>query len=135
MNDVAIKRYRQQTRGEPETLEEEAILGIIRDQLEVPAGDDFSVNDSLFITAATSMDLVAIVKRVNNQLKLPRPIRLTDVLTHPTTRELARRVGKAKGTDKHEYDPVVVLQPHGNKAPLWLVHPGVGEVLVFVNMA
>ncbi|KAI1078168.1 acetyl-CoA synthetase-like protein [Whalleya microplaca] len=34
-----------------------------------------------------------------------------------------------------EYDPVVVLRSSGTKTPLWLVHPGVGEVLVFVGLA
>lgn len=34
-----------------------------------------------------------------------------------------------------EYDPVVVLRASGTKAPLWLVHPGVGEILVFVGLA
>lgn len=34
-----------------------------------------------------------------------------------------------------EYNPVVVLRSSGSKAPLWLVHPGVGEVLVFVGLA
>lgn len=34
-----------------------------------------------------------------------------------------------------EYDPVVVLRSGGTKTPLWLVHPGVGEVLVFVGLA
>lgn len=33
------------------------------------------------------------------------------------------------------YDPVVVLRSSGSKTPLWLVHPGVGEVLVFVGLA
>ncbi|KAI0111775.1 acetyl-CoA synthetase-like protein [Daldinia grandis] len=34
-----------------------------------------------------------------------------------------------------EYDAVVVLRSSGTKAPLWLIHPGVGEVLVFVGLA
>lgn len=34
-----------------------------------------------------------------------------------------------------KYDPVVVLRSSGTKMPLWLVHPGVGEVLVFVGLA
>lgn len=34
-----------------------------------------------------------------------------------------------------EYDAVVVLRSSGTKTPLWLVHPGVGEVLVFVGLA
>ncbi|KAI2601752.1 acetyl-CoA synthetase-like protein [Hypoxylon sp. NC1633] len=34
-----------------------------------------------------------------------------------------------------EYDAVVVLRSSGTKTPLWLVHPGVGDVLVFVGLA
>lgn len=33
------------------------------------------------------------------------------------------------------YDPVVVFRPEGSKTPLWLFHPGVGEVLVFIGLA
>lgn len=35
----------------------------------------------------------------------------------------------------HKYDPVVAFRTSGTKTPLWLVHPGVGEVLVFVGLA
>ncbi|KAK0614956.1 hypothetical protein B0T17DRAFT_540691 [Bombardia bombarda] len=136
VNDEAIKRYREQTRGEVESAEEAVVLDIIRDQLEIPASDDFGVNDSVLSTGATSMDLVAIMQRVNRQLNLTeKPLRLTDMLNHPTTKGLAGRIAVTAGAKKHEYDPVVTLQPHGNKPPLWLVHPGVGEVLVFVNLA
>ncbi|KAL1848713.1 putative NRPS-like protein biosynthetic cluster [Diaporthe australafricana] len=34
-----------------------------------------------------------------------------------------------------KYDPVVAFRASGTKTPLWLVHPGVGEVLVFVGLA
>lgn len=133
LNDKAIRRYRQKTRGKAETPDEAAILDIIRDQLEVPAEDDFGVNDSVLATGATSMDLVAIMQRINKQLQLSKPISLADVLNHPTVTGLVTRI--AVTTGKHEYDPVVILQPYGNKTPLWLIHPGVGEVLVFVNLA
>ncbi|KAI1338797.1 acetyl-CoA synthetase-like protein [Xylariaceae sp. FL0016] len=134
-NDAAVKRFREQTRGEPQTHEEKVCLEIIREQLDIPAEDDFAVNDSVLSTGATSMDLVGIVHHVNTKLQLTKEIRLTDVLNNPTAKGLADRIATTSGAKKHEYDPVVVLQPHGNKKPIWLVHPGVGEVLVFVNMA
>ncbi len=137
-NDKAIARYRQKIRGQPETIEEAAVLYIIGQQLEIPTEDDFSVNDSIFSTGATSMDLVAIVQRINRFLKASgsnKPIRLTDILKNPTARGIASRIAVSTGKQKHEYDPVVTLQPYGAKTPLWLVHPGVGEVLVFVNLA
>ncbi|OTA98387.1 hypothetical protein M426DRAFT_326014 [Hypoxylon sp. CI-4A] len=137
-NDEAVARYRQKVRGEPETLEEAAILFIINQQLEMGFEDDFSVNDSIFTTGATSMDLVAIMQRLNGFLSASgneRLIRLTDILKNPTARGIASRVAISAGKKQHEYDPVVTLQPHGTKTPLWLVHPGVGEILVFVNLA
>ncbi|PGH10868.1 hypothetical protein AJ79_05228 [Helicocarpus griseus UAMH5409] len=135
LNDEAIKRYRQKTRGEVETYEEGRMLDIIREQLEMPAEDDFGVNDSVLATGATSMDLVAIMQRINKELQLLKPMRLTDLLNYPTVKTLAARTVTATNSGKYEYDPVVTLQPFGNKTPLWLVHPGVGEVLVFVNLA
>ncbi|KAK4152105.1 hypothetical protein C8A00DRAFT_16568 [Chaetomidium leptoderma] len=142
VNDAAVKRYRLATRSEPETADEVAILEIVRQQLELSAEDDFGVNDSVLATGATSMDLVAIMHRMN---KLPmlaaHPIKLTDLLNNPAIRGLSERIAKLTGAvvdaeqKPHEYDPVVTLQPNGSKTPLWLVHPGVGEVLVFVNLA
>jgi acyl-CoA synthetase (AMP-forming)/AMP-acid ligase II/thioesterase domain-containing protein len=140
-NDAAVRRYRLATRSEPESADEAAILDIVRQQLELSAQDDFGVNDSVLATGATSMDLVAIMHRMN---KLPQlaehPIKLTDLLNNPTIRGLSGRIAKLTGAvveeaKPHEYDPVVTLQPNGSKTPLWLVHPGVGEVLVFVNLA
>ncbi|KAL2194754.1 hypothetical protein P885DRAFT_71161 [Corynascus similis CBS 632.67] len=143
LNDAAIQRYRLATRSEPETADEAAILDIVRQQLELSAEDDFGVNDSVLATGATSMDLVAIMHRMNKQLPAlaSHPIKLTDLLNHPTIRGLSQRIAKITGAvveanpKPHEYDPVVTLQPNGTKTPLWLVHPGVGEVLVFVNLA
>ncbi|KAL5041950.1 hypothetical protein BDW71DRAFT_156214 [Aspergillus fruticulosus] len=140
-NDEAIKRYRQKTRGSPETPEEALILDIIREQLEIrPEDDEFGVNDSILSTGATSMDLVAIIHRVNKRLQPSQPLRLTDILKDPTAKGLVLATSNTAAlqenqTSTHVYNPIVTLQPHGTKTPLWLVHPGVGEVLVFVSLA
>lgn len=138
-NDAAIQRYREKTRQQPSTPEEAAILDIFREQLELSAGDDdFAANDSILSTGTTSMTLVAIMHRLNSELKLSRPVTITDLLTYPTVKDLAASIlGSASPVDKaeHEYNPVVVIQPHGSKPPVWLIHPGVGEILVFVILA
>ena len=33
------------------------------------------------------------------------------------------------------YDPILVLQPQGPRTSLWLIHPGIGEILVFLSLA
>ncbi|KAI3391010.1 hypothetical protein diail_8119, partial [Diaporthe ilicicola] len=76
--------------------------------------------------------------RLNSELQLSRPVSLTDLLNYPATKALAENIlGSASPMEKgrHEYNPVVVIQPHGSKPPLWLIHPGVGEVLAFVILA
>ena len=55
------------------------------------------------------------------------------VTTHPTVRSLANALKELQKPHKH--NPVIILQSHGSKTPLWLVHPGVGEVLVFLGFA
>lgn len=34
-----------------------------------------------------------------------------------------------------EYDPIVPLQLHGDKTPLFCIHPGSGDILVFIALA
>ena len=136
-HNKAIQRHRQRTRGTPANEREAIVLNIIRSQLDLGSEDDFSVNDSLLLYGSTSMDLMTIKSRINGEkarLNLSRPLDLIDLLHDPSPRGIVSRID-ASSLGHHAYDPVVVLQPHGAKPPLWVVHPGVGEVLVFVALA
>ncbi|KAI0473127.1 acetyl-CoA synthetase-like protein [Xylariaceae sp. FL0804] len=86
------------------------------------------------------------------------PPALVDILRQPTVRGISGLLqlseseedgegeGEGEGDDMvvdgvsspspdELYDPVVTLQPHGDKVPLWLVHPASGNVLAFVPLA
>lgn len=53
-------------------------------------------------------------------------------MLNPTIRKLAASLEpSAAGT----YTPAVTIQSRGSRTPLWLVHPGVGEVLIFFGLA
>lgn len=132
-NDEAIARHRQTIRGEPDSEAEAIILEEIRFQLALPAEDDFSVNDSILAMGSSSMDLIAVINRLKPRLGLPAPIPLIDILNNPTAKGLAGRIAEVNSEDR-EYNPVVKLNSFGHKTPLWLIHPGVGEVLVFLNL-
>jgi pimeloyl-ACP methyl ester carboxylesterase len=80
----------------------------------------------------TSIDLIRLKRNIEEQLELSSPIPIITLMTNPTIRSLVI----ALNTETiPKYEPVVVIQPNGTKTPLWLVHPGVGEVLVFLNLA
>src|SRR5262249_19053393 len=57
---------------------------------------------------------------------------VASILQAPSVRLLARRL---TGGAQAGYDPLVRLQHTGDGVPLFCVHPGLGEGLVFVNLA
>ena len=80
----------------------------------------------------TSVDLIKLAQRLQMRLK-QADIATVTILTNPTVRSLALALGEVQ--KPHRYDPLVILQSHGSRTPLWLIHPGVGEILVFLALA
>ncbi|MFE6779431.1 alpha/beta fold hydrolase [Streptomyces sp. NPDC057702] len=98
--------------------------------------DRVSATASFFDLGGTSLDILRLRRRVAATLAVA-DLPVITVLTAPTVRQLAARLeaGPLAGAAPAAYDPVVALQSGGAKTPLFCVHPGVGEVLVFVNLA
>ncbi|WP_086782705.1 non-ribosomal peptide synthetase, partial [Crossiella equi] len=90
-----------------------------------------SATASFFDLGGTSLDILRLKRLLTTRLGAELPV--LAILRSPTVRELAgliERPGSEGG-----YDPVVPMQTTGPHTPLFCVHPGVGEVLVFVNLA
>ncbi|OJJ03392.1 hypothetical protein ASPVEDRAFT_890110 [Aspergillus versicolor CBS 583.65] len=133
-NSNAIKLHRATTRVHPASELEERLLALFRASLELP--EEFDVQSSLFDIGITSVDLIRLKKLVEERLGLAHEIPIVSLMVNPTVRGLATVLedGRCR-RPSGEYNPVVTLQSQGEKTPLWLVHPGVGEVLVFLNLA
>ena len=93
-----------------------------------------SANTSFFDLGGTSLDILQLRYRLEQDLGVQN-LQIITVLTAPTVRTLAARLATDGTSAPHKYDPIVPLQTSGRRAPLFCVHPGVGEVLVFVNLA
>ncbi|MFJ2576601.1 alpha/beta fold hydrolase [Kitasatospora aureofaciens] len=93
-----------------------------------------SATASFFDLGGTSLDILRLRSKVAERLGT-QDLEIITVLTAPTVRSLASRLTGLRGPCEAEYDPVVPMQLSGDKTPLFCVHPGVGEVLVFVNLA
>ncbi|MEV7125571.1 non-ribosomal peptide synthetase [Streptomyces sp. NPDC093260] len=89
---------------------------------------------NFFDLGGTSLDILRLRSRVAQCLDAPG-LEVITVLRAPTVRALARRLDGPRASGAPAYDPVVPMQTGGAKTPLFCVHPGVGEVLVFVNLA
>ncbi|KAF2215891.1 hypothetical protein CERZMDRAFT_35326 [Cercospora zeae-maydis SCOH1-5] len=116
---------------EPSNEMEARLLDIFREALEHSL--DVSVLGILtpwFSLGVTSIQLIRLKRKIELGLQLAE-IPLVTLLKCSTIEQLAMEMQTPSAT----YDPVVKLRPQGSKTPLWLFHPGVGEVLVFINMA
>jgi acyl-CoA synthetase (AMP-forming)/AMP-acid ligase II/thioesterase domain-containing protein len=115
----------------PQGDTETALTAIYADLFAMPPRD-ISATASFFDLGGTSLDILRLKTQISARfpaVTLPT----VAILTAPSIRELARQV--ISSTRAVAYDPIVPLQTKGTRTPLFCVHPGVGEVLVFVNLA
>lgn len=116
-------------------------VGEIEETLAELYGELFEVEPStisatagFFDLGGTSLDILRLKSMVSERFpgtELP----VLAILTSPSVRALAARIETGRGAEPAPYDPIVPLQTSGSGTPLFCVHPGVGEVLVFVNLA
>ncbi|WP_330330523.1 non-ribosomal peptide synthetase [Streptomyces sp. NBC_00536] len=118
----------------PEGATERVLAEIYAEMFGVdPASVSATAN--FFDLGGTSLDILRLRSKVARRLGAVG-LSVITVLTAPTVRALAARLTTAGApAAPREYDPVVPMQSAGTKTPLFCVHPGVGEVLVFVNLA
>ncbi|MDX3225622.1 non-ribosomal peptide synthetase [Streptomyces sp. ME19-01-6] len=129
--ELTTRRLGGYTAPEGET---ERVLAEIYAEMFDMAPGEVSVTASFFDLGGTSLDILRLRRQVGRRLGA-RDLPIITVLTAPSIRRLAARLGEGGSAAAAAYDPVVPLQAAGDKTPLFCVHPGVGEVLVFVNLA
>ncbi|CAG8180154.1 unnamed protein product [Penicillium salamii] len=130
-SDKEILSYQSKIWSAPENEVEQAILHELEFVLRIPT-KTISLEAPMFQIGLTSVSLIILKRRIEVRLGID-DIPLITMLNHPSIRELAKALQCAK--ESHHYNPVVTLSPSGIKTPLWLFHPGVGEVLVFLGLA
>lgn len=108
---------------------------LLLDIVQTSGGVDSSLvglDTSIFDLGFSSMDVIRLKQRIDKRLGTSVPV--IQIMKNPTVRLLAAALDEI-GSPTTDYDPIVTLRSTGAKTPLWLVHPGIGEVLVFVGLA
>ncbi|MCJ1397906.1 hypothetical protein MMC11_001102 [Xylographa trunciseda] len=130
-NDRGIETYRAALHESPVNETEVAILDIVTTLFDVPKSE-VGVNTSILELGVSSIELIKLKRELESMLHTNRALEIITLITNPTVRALALKI---QDDDKPDlYSPTVILQDKGSKTPLWLVHPGVGEVLVFLSL-
>jgi FkbH-like protein len=86
------------------------------------------VHDDFFELGGTSLRAVDLVAQIDRQLGQHLP--LTSLIEAPTIEQFARLL-----TGVASRDSVVLIREGGNKPPLFLVHDGDGETMLYRNLA
>ena len=132
MNEAIIRNYHASNYVPPANEIERTLLNAFADNVEFFEEAMFGVETPIFEMGVTSVHLIRLKREIERRLSID-DIPIVKMMAYPTVRSLA---GALHDTQGHKtYDPVVKLQLNGSKIPLWLVHPGVGEVLVFLGLA
>ena len=132
INNEMVRLYYKAVRTPPKDELERSILTVFIESLGL-CEEEFGVETPIFDVGITSMELIKLKKDLEERVDIGQELPLTAVMTSSTVRELSNALHELKVP--RTYSPLVALQDKGSKAPLWLVHPGAGEVLVFLNLA
>ncbi|KAI1371714.1 acetyl-CoA synthetase-like protein [Hypoxylon crocopeplum] len=125
------------------TQAETQLIEDVAEALDTNAGMlDIHADTCVFDIGFTSMHVIKLKYRIDRRLGMDFPV--VHIIKNLSIRSLAANIDAhvhrpksldLEHTPVRSYDPVIVLRPEGIKTPLWLVHPGVGEVLIFVRLA
>ncbi|KAI1080774.1 acetyl-CoA synthetase-like protein [Whalleya microplaca] len=132
-NRLLIHAFKDINRVAPANPTEHLALDVACEMLGLRI-EEASVTSNIFHLGFTSLDIISFILRLQSSLELSNAITLTDVLRKPTIRSICDAVDDNKDPNE-SYDPVVLLQPFGNKAPLWIIHPASGNVLDFIPLS
>ena len=130
LQDLTIQRYRRMNAQFQPNKVECLLLKDFSDILGIDPSS-WGLETPIFETGVTSIELIRLRQRIEDRLGVEVPI--VTLMLNPTTRSMARALEDLSASKM--YSPVVPLRKEGTKTPLWLVHPGVGEVLVFLGLS
>eukprot|EP00005_Dracoamoeba_jomungandri_P003008 CAMPEP_0174260214 /NCGR_PEP_ID=MMETSP0439-20130205/9249_1 /TAXON_ID=0 /ORGANISM="Stereomyxa ramosa, Strain Chinc5" /LENGTH=935 /DNA_ID=CAMNT_0015344413 /DNA_START=71 /DNA_END=2878 /DNA_ORIENTATION=+ len=93
---------------------------------------------NFFETGGTSLNTIALKSEVDEHWEVDSPI--IWIFQYPTIKEYAAKLPMLLDEGKlfsanDMYDPLVPLNLTGDKEPFFCVHPGVGDVLIFIELA
>ncbi|CAL5868710.1 uncharacterized protein PFLUO_LOCUS2937 [Penicillium psychrofluorescens] len=132
-NNQVLQEYRESHFSAPSNDIEHRLIAVFKETLELDI--EIDIDMQFLDTGISSVDLIRLKRAVEKNFGI-EDIPMITIMTNTAIRSLAAAIQQFKTSQfTSEYQPVVTLQSHGSKTPLWLFHPGVGEILIFLALA
>ncbi|MCK4609111.1 MAG: hypothetical protein KAT71_06495, partial [Gammaproteobacteria bacterium] len=117
----------------PQTKTEKKLAALWSDLLNI---EQVSINDSFFHLGGHSLLTIKLILNINDLFQVD--LALSDLFTAPTVKKLAELIDTARqkpAKTEKTASPIIVLQKHSDKTPLFLVHPIGGTVFCYKELA
>ncbi|KAJ5084750.1 Thioesterase [Penicillium alfredii] len=133
INEQILKTYRDSHFSAPRNHTEHTLMAVFKETLGLDI--EMDIDMPILDTGISSVDLIQLKRAAEITFEI-KDIPMITIMTNTTIRTLAAAIEQFNNsTHTGEYQAIVTLQPHGTKTPLWLFHPGVGEILIFLALA
>lgn len=111
----------------PNTETERELIGIWKEVLNV---DKIGVTDDFFDLGGHSILAVKLTSLIKSKLGKNLPISV--LFTDSTIRDLGKKID----SEANDYlkNPLVAIKSSGTKIPLFIIHPGMGQVMCFNDL-
>ncbi|MDY7021880.1 MAG: thioesterase domain-containing protein, partial [Cyanobacteriota bacterium] len=128
-NDNLLTRTNQETPVPARNDVEAKLIEIWENLLNI---SPISVTDNFFAIGGSSLLAVKLFAEISQIFDQNYPLSI--LLKAPTIEELAVKLQEVENLDD-EWSPLVEIQPQGSKPPLFCVHGGGFNVLIYRNLA
>ena len=132
LDERLAQDWQRAHKQKPSTETEKILFDIFLEVLEL-SEIDLSIDTSLFEMGVSSIEILKMKSTIEKALALRTDLAVVTIMANPSVRSLANALTAQDSTK--EYNPAIALQTTGQGTPLWLVHPGVGEILIFLDLA
>ena len=92
---------------------------------------DIGIRDKFFEWGGNSLKATEVIAQV--EAKFGQNLPLSALLENPTIEQVARCLSQPKWADDER--SLVAIKPQGRKRPFFYVHPRIGSVLLYANLA
>jgi acyl transferase domain-containing protein/thioesterase domain-containing protein len=98
---------------------------------EILCIESLGINDNFFELGGHSLLAVHLIAKINNHFG--KNIQLSAIFQSPTIKQLANTLHEQ--ANYQTSSPLVAIQPHGSKPPLFFVHPVGGNILCYYEFS
>ncbi|TPX69583.1 hypothetical protein SpCBS45565_g02367 [Spizellomyces sp. 'palustris'] len=138
VEEIFAKR-RQGLKASPVTPAENMLATFWSQIFGVPE-ESLDAEENFFERGGSSLEVIRYKSMIVEHFSLEDNWPVIRIMQYPTIRSLAHHLTSetqlAENVNPNSnYDPLICLQPTGSRTPVFFIHPGVGEVLIFVNLA